>query len=227
MRYKLIIFVVIMLSLTAYTIYGGILDKEEIAVKNSIEETFETIKNSLSHRDIDIIVRDNLRYKINDIDINNGSATASMELTGLDLAQSFYEMDMFHIFYREYSLNSRRLFTEPILDTYSVYSYILNKNLGNTRTSNLQLQLNKSNGKWEVNNIYDIYLAIENSSINIYDLTQKAYENLLKAREMVYERYLKERPANKTFNEYWSEYLYNFITNNGYVTEFPFENQEF
>lgn len=36
MRLKLIIFVVIMLSLTAYTIYGGILDKEEITITNSI-----------------------------------------------------------------------------------------------------------------------------------------------------------------------------------------------
>lgn len=227
MKFKLIIFVAIMLSLTAYTIYGGILDKEEIEVTNSIDETFNTIKNELSHRDIDLIIRDNIKYKINNIDITNGSATADIDLTGVDLAQSFYEMDMFHAFYREFSLSSRRLFTEPIMDTYSVYTYILNKNVKNTQTNNLKIQLNKLNDVWKVSNINDIYRALEKTSISLSAITNKAYENLEKAREMINERYLQEKPTDKTFEEYWSDYLFDFITNTGYVTQFPFEELQF
>lgn len=227
MKYKLIIFVVIMLSLTAYTIYGGILDREEIDITNSIDDTFNTIKSTLSHRDIDLILRENIKYKINNIDINNSSATADIELTGLDLAQSFYEMDMFHAFYREFSLSSNRLFTEPIMDTYSVYTYILNKNVKNTQTNNLQLYLNKLDEVWKVININDIYRALENTSISLSAITRKAYENLEKARKIINDRYLEEKPADKTFEEYWSDYLYHFITNRGYITEFPFEDQQF
>ena len=226
MKFKLITFVAIMLSLTVYTIYGGIVDNEESAVIDSINQVFDTVKDSLSSRDIDIIARDNIQYKINNIDITNNSATADIELTGVDLAQSFYEMDMFHIFYRDFSISGTVLFTEPIMDTYSVYTYILYKNMPNTQTSNIELQLNKLNGVWHVTNIDDIYRSIENTSIELSTLSNKVYENLAKARGMIRERYQQEQP-DKSFEQYWSDYLFDFITNRGYVTQFPFEEQQF
>lgn len=227
MKYKLIIFVVIMLSLTAYTIYGGIVDNEEIAVTNSINEVFNNIKDSLSNRDIDIIIRDSIRYKINNIDITNDSAAANIELTGVDMAQSFYEMDMFHAFYREFTTSGTTSFTEPILDTYSVYVDILYKDITNTQTSDIELQLNKLNGAWNVINIDDIYRSIENTSIELSAISNKAYENLEKARDMMIERYQQDQPEDKSFEEYWSDYLFDFITNRGYITQFPFEEQQF
>ena len=227
MKFKLIAFVTIMLSLTAYNIYGGIIDREEIKISNAIDETFNTIKGELSHRDLDIIIRDNLNYTINGIDISNGSATADIELTGVDLAQTFYELDMYHAFYRELSLHNRELFTEQIMDVYNVYQYILYKNIGNTQTDNVKLQLSKSNGDWNVNNIVDIYRALEDSSVSLNEISSKAYDNLESARKMMNESYLQEQPEDKTFEDYWVDYLFNFITNGGYVTEFPYEEQKF
>lgn len=216
-----------MISLTVYTIYGGIIDKEEIEITNAIDAFFNTVKRELGNRAIDIVVRENIKYKINNMDIGNNTANAEIELTGLDLAQSFYEMDMYHTFYREFSLNSGLLFTEPIMDIYEVYTYILSKNEKNTQTSNLNLQLNKSDGIWNVINRSDVFRAIEKSSVDLKIITEKAYENLEKAREMTRERYLQEENTELTFEEYWANYLLDFIINGGYVTQFPFNDQKF
>ncbi len=223
---KLFIFVIIMLSLTAYTIYGGILDKEELEVINDIHDFFNALKKSLGDRAIDIAIRDSIKYEIDDIDVDNNSAIAEIQLTGLDLAQSFYEMDMFHTFYREFSLNSGLLFTEPVMDTYDVYMYILNKNMQNTKNTDLTLQLNKPDQKWNVVNQGDVYRAIESISIDLKLITDKAYENLEKARNSTREKYTTEQP-DMEFEEYWVEYLYDFITNRGFVTQFPFQEQQF
>jgi len=216
-----------MISLTVYTIYGGIIDKEEVEVSNAIETFFNSIKKELGNRAIDAVVRESIKYKINDIDISNNTANAEIEITGLDLAQSFYELDMYHTFYREFSLNSSLLFTEPIMDTYEVYTYILNKNKKNTQTSNLKLQLNKSDSIWSVINREDVFLSIEKSSIDMKAISEKAYDNLEKAREMAREKYLQEENTELTFEEYWANYLFDFINNRGYVTQFLFEDQQF
>ncbi len=216
-----------MISLTVYTIYGGIIDKEEVEVSNAIDTFFNSIKKELGNRAIDAVVRESIKYKINDIDISNNTANAEIEITGLDLAQSFYELDMYHTFYREFSLNSSLLFTEPIMDTYEVYTYILNKNKKNTQTSNLKLQLNKSDSIWSVINREDVFLSIEKSSIDMKTISEKAYDNLEKAREMAREKYLQEENTELTFEEYWANYLFDFINNRGYVTQFLFEDQQF
>ncbi len=216
-----------MISLTVYTIYGGITDKEEIEITNAIDAFFNTIKKELGNRAIDVAVRESIKYKIDNIDIDNNTATAEIELTGLDLAPSFYELDMYHTFYREFSLNSGLLFTEPIMDIYKVYTYILNKNQKNTQTSNFKLQLNKSDNIWNVANKNDVFRAIEKSSVDLQTITDKSYENLEKAREMTREKYLQEENPELTFEEYWANYLLDFITNGGYVTQFPFNDQQF
>ncbi len=216
-----------MISLTVYTIYGGIIDKEEVEIADEIDTFFNSVKKELGNREIDAVVRESIKYKINDIDISNNTADVEIEITGLDLAQSFYELDMYHTFYREFSLRSSLLFTEPIMDTYEVYTYILNKNKKNTQTSNLKLQLNKSDGSWNVINRDDVFLSIEKNSIDMKIITEKAYENLEKARETAREKYLQEESTELTFEEYWANYLFEFITNRGYVTQFPFEDQQF
>lgn len=216
-----------MISLTVYTIYGGIIDKEEIEITNAIHSLFNAVKRELGNREIDVIIRENIKYKINNIDIDKNTAIADIEITGVDLAQSFYEMDMYHAFYREFSSNNSLLFTEPIIDTYEVYTYILNKNKKNIQTSDLKLQLNKSDGIWNAVNRGDVLRTIEKSSVDLKTITDKANDNLEKAREMIRERYLQEEQTELTFEEYWANYLLDFITNAGYATQFPFEDQQF
>lgn len=216
-----------MISLTVYTIYGGIIDKENVEVTSSIDNFFKDVKKELNNREIDKIIRDNIKYKIDDISIDNNTATAEVEITGLDLAQSFYELDMYHAFYREFTLNSDVLFVEPIIDTYDIYNYILNKNKKNTQTSNLTLQLNKSDDKWNVENKNDVFLAIEKSSVDLKSTADKSYENLEKAKEAAREKYLQENNTELSFEQYWANYLLDFINNKEYVTQFPFDEQKF
>lgn len=227
MTKPLLAFVILCFILTAYTIYGGTVSGEQLEVRNYIENYFDNINEVLSSREFDLIEAESIKHNINNIKVEDNTATVDLSVTGIDNTQLTYELTMYHVFVRELATISNEIVNLP--NSRDIYEYLIKKNLDKTKNSDLILNLEKINSKWKFTDesAHNLYNALRGVNIEQKVSADKAYKNLESASEIQREKYSEEGNIDISFIQYWINYLKNFIYSRGYVTEFPFEQQVF
>jgi len=212
--------------LTAYTIYGGTFTGEQIGVREVVEDYFNNLEQVLGNKELDMVEKEAVKHSIKDIEVNNNKASVELEVTGIDNTKLTYELIMYHTFIERLAVVSNEIVNLP--DSHNIYVNITKKNLGSSKKTNLTVSLEKTNGKWKITDESrrDLFSALRSTDISYKEFDRKAHENLKLALEKQTIKYKEEKP-DITLSQYLINYIKDFVNNEGYITEFPFEKQVF
>jgi len=151
-------------------------------------------------------------YQVYDITVNDtkDKAFAEIEITGVDMAKSYYEMEMFLNF---------MIMNDDINEDKAkeLTTYIVNRNIDNIRSTSLNITLNKVNNEWVIAKDVNIQNTILGSSIptdeimnkvidNYYDYIDNKTDLYTESSGLTLEEYLRE-----CSNEFVDKYMENYI----------------